>query len=132
MRGNSVKSRFVATEVAHYVREDVYAGTPGLKAVRLLISLAAARGWKISVFDVVAAFIHAPIDELVVLLPPRGMLPEDSVFVLQEALYGTRRASRLWATTLHAATERRRVEIPRHLPRVLLQDRRGIASVPLG
>ena len=96
VRGDSVKSRFVATEVAHCVREDVYAGTTGRKAVRLLLSLAASRGWKVSVFDVVAAFIHAPIDELVVLLPPRGMLPEDSVFVLQKALYGTRRASRLW------------------------------------
>ena len=38
-----VKSRFCATEVAHGVREDVHAGTPGMKAVRLLLAMAALR-----------------------------------------------------------------------------------------
>ena len=85
-KGDAVKSRFVATEVAYMAREDVHAGTPGLKAARLILSLAAARGHKIAIYDIVAAFIHAPMDELVVVYPPSGTLPAGKVFVLLKAL----------------------------------------------
>ena len=69
--GTEVKSRLVATEVACGNRDDCCAGTLPLKALRLVVSLAASRGRRIAFFDVVAALMHALIDELVILLLPR-------------------------------------------------------------
>ena len=93
--GTEVKSRLVATEVAYGNRDDCFAGTLPLKALRLVVSLAASRGRRIAFFDVVAAFVHALIDELVILLLPDG-LGQGRTAVLYKALYGTRKASRLW------------------------------------
>ena len=57
-------------EVARDVRHDVHAGTPALKALRMIVSLAATRDGKhrprsIAFYDIVAAFVHASIDEVV-------------------------------------------------------------------
>ena len=46
MKNGRVKSRFVAAEVARDVRHDVHAGTPALKALRMIVSLAATRDGK--------------------------------------------------------------------------------------
>ena len=93
--GTEVKSRLVATEVAYGNRDDCFAGTLPLKELLLVVSLAASRGWRLAFFDVVAAFVHALIDELVILLLPDG-LGQGRTAVLHKALYGTRQASRLW------------------------------------
>ena len=93
--GTEVKSRLVATEVAYGNRDDCFAGTPPLKALRLVVRLAASRGRRLAFFDVVAAFVHALIDELVILLLPDG-LGHGRTAVLHKAPYGTRKASRLW------------------------------------
>ena len=61
--GIEVKSRLVATEAAYGNRDDCFAGTLPLKVLRLVVSLAASRGRKLALFDVVAAFVHAVIDE---------------------------------------------------------------------
>ena len=90
-----MKSRLVATEVAYGNRDDCFAGTPPLKALRLVVSLAASRGTRIAFFDVVAAFVHVLIDELVILLLPDGR-GQGRTAVLYKAPYGTRKASRLW------------------------------------
>ena len=66
-----------------------------MKPVRLLLSLAATRGWKISKYDGLVQ-PDAPIDELLMVLPPHGMLPEGSAFIARKALYGTSRASSIW------------------------------------
>ena len=39
MKNGRVKSRFVTAEVARNVRHDVHAGTPALKALRMIVSL---------------------------------------------------------------------------------------------
>ena len=41
-----VKNKFVAAEVARDVRHDVHAGTPALKALKMIVSLAATRDGK--------------------------------------------------------------------------------------
>ena len=48
MKNGLVKSRFVTAEVARDVRHDVHAGTPALKALRMIVSLAATRDGKAS------------------------------------------------------------------------------------
>ena len=97
--GAEVKSRLVATEVAYGNRDYCFAGTPPLKALRLVVSLAASRGRRIAFLDVVAAFMHALIDELVILLLPDG-LGQGRTAVLYKVLYGTRKGSRLWQRLL--------------------------------
>ena len=57
-RGDEVKSRFVAQEVAYEVRDELHAGTPGLKVLRVLISMAAMQGQCLAIYDIVAAFLH--------------------------------------------------------------------------
>ncbi len=95
-RGDEVKSWFVAHEVAYEVRDDVHAGTPGLKGLRNLISMAAMQSQCLAIYDITAAFLHEWMDELLAVLAPRGLLADDEVFVPVKALYGTRRASNLW------------------------------------
>ena len=107
--GTKVKSGLVATEVAYRNRDDCFAGTHPLKALRLVVSLAASRGRRIAFFDVVAAFVHALIDELVIMLLPDG-LGQGRTAVLYKALHGTRKASRLWQRFLRDVLGRRGLE----------------------
>ena len=86
------KSRLVATEVACGNRDDCFAGTPPLKALCLVVSLAASGGRRLAFFDAVGAFEHALIDELVILLLPGG-LRQGRTAVLFIALHGTRKSS---------------------------------------
>ena len=60
-----------------------------------MVSSAASRGKRLAFIDVVAAFVHPLIDEWVILLLPCG-LGQGRTTVLHEALFGTRKASRLW------------------------------------
>ena len=67
MKNGRVKSRFVAAEVARDVRHDVHARTPALKALRMIVSLAATRDGRrrprsMVFYDIGAAFVHASID----------------------------------------------------------------------
>ena len=99
MKNGRVKSRFVAAEVARDVRHDVHAGTPALKVLRMIVSLAATRDGKhrprsIAFYDIVAAFVHASIDEVVGVVPQDGLLEKGECFLLLKALYGTRMASK--------------------------------------
>ena len=73
----------MAAEVARDVRHDVHAGTPALKALRMIVSLAATRDGKhrprsIAFYDIVAAFVHASIDEVVGLFPKTACWRKES------------------------------------------------------
>ena len=83
------------------MRHDVHAGTPALKALRMIVSLAATHDGRhrprCTVFyDIVAALVHASIDEVVGVVPQEGMLERGECFMLLKALYGTRMASKQW------------------------------------
>ena len=101
IKNDRVKSRFVAAEVARDVRHDVRAGTPALKALRMIVSLAATRDGKHRprskvFYDITAASVHASIDEVVGVIPQDGLLEKGECFLLLKALYGTRMASKRW------------------------------------
>ena len=51
----------------------------------------------LSVLDISVAFFHAVMDELVYVHPPRDMVPPGWCWKLRKSMYGTRKASRLWA-----------------------------------
>ena len=99
MKNDRVKSSFVAAEVARDLRHDVRVGTPVLKALRMIVSLAAIRDGKhrprsTVFYDITAAFVKASIDEVVGVIPQDGLLEKRECFLLLKALYGTRMASK--------------------------------------
>ena len=110
IKNDRVKSRFVAAEVARDVRHDVHAGTPALKALRMIVSPAATQDGKhrprsIVFYDVTAAFVHASIDEVVGVIPQDGLQEKGECFLLLGALYGSRIASKAVAATLHESAQ---------------------------
>ena len=68
----------------------------------MIVSLAATRDGKhrprsIAFYDIVAALVHASIDEVVGVVPRDGLLEKGECFLLLKVLYGTRMASmRCW------------------------------------
>ena len=82
MKGELVKNRFVAAEVASDVRYDVQAGTPASKALTMIIHLAATCGSKrrprsLALCGIVAAIAYATIDELVTVLTADGLMERE-------------------------------------------------------
>ena len=98
---DQVRCRFVAQQVAYTVRDDTFAGTPPLKFVRLALVLAArlrrgTRLYLVGLWDVSNAFFHAYLDEEVYVVPPAGEDEPGVVWQLLKALYGTRKASKMF------------------------------------
>ena len=103
-KGDVVRSRFVAKQVAYERRADVSQSTPALLVFRLMMSLAASAApifqgepVVIGVWDISVAFFHSQMDELVYVHPPKDLVPAGWCWKLVRSMYGTRRASRLWA-----------------------------------
>ena len=103
--GPFVRSRLVAVEVAHGLRFDTLAGTAPLKCIKIIISRAASikntRGEHsrvLALYDISVAFWHAqlPEDEPIAMYPPRGEEEAGYMWQMKRAMYGTRRASRLF------------------------------------
>ena len=92
-RGETVKARLVACDVAHGRREDVWAGTPTSTGQKLLLYYALARDWQVSTADVATAFLNAPLpdSELLAIEPPPGSEADRNiVWECHKALYGFR------------------------------------------
>ena len=103
--GPFVRSRLVAMEVAHGVRFDTFSGTAPLKCIKIIISRAASikntRGEHsrvLALYNIIVAFWHAllPEDEPIAMYPPRGEEEAGYMWQMKRAMYGTRRASRLF------------------------------------
>ena len=96
VNGPFVRSRLLAMEVAH--------GAP-LKCTKIITSRAASikntRGEHsrvLALHDISVAFRHAllPEDEPIAMYPPRGEEEAGHIWQMKRAMYGTRRASRLF------------------------------------
>ena len=112
MKNGRAKNRFVAAEVARDVRHDVHAGTPALKALRMIVSLAATRGGKhrprsMAPHDIVAAFVHASIDEVVGGCSPRRPAGERRMLLAVES---NSNGFETVAAALHESTQNARME----------------------
>ena len=101
------RSRLVGREFkGHDHRDDLFAATPPLEAIRALISLAASqRGLKgpikkLSFIDVSKAYFHAPVKrDVYVMLPDEALEPHERGKVCGKvaySLYGTRDAAQNW------------------------------------
>lgn len=83
-RGDAVRSRFVAKQVAYEKRTDVSQSTPALLVFRLKMSLAASSaplfqrgggGGVIGVWGTSIAFFHSRMDEHMYVHPPKDLAP---------------------------------------------------------
>nr|GEW91104.1 copia-type polyprotein [Tanacetum cinerariifolium] len=78
---------------------EVYAPVARMDTIRLLIALAAQRGWNIYQLDVKSAFLHGVLEEEVYVQQPQGYVVKNSehkVYKLHKALYGLKQAPRAW------------------------------------
>ena len=98
------------------MRHDVHAGTPALKALRMIVNLPATRDGRHRprskvFYDIVAAFVHASIDEVVGRGgegSPRG--PAGEVLLAVEGALWHLNGFKKAAPTLHESARNARVE----------------------
>ena len=111
-KGDIVRSRIVAKQVAYDPRDDVSQSTPALLVFRLLLSIAVSdasifggRAVVQSVWDVSVVFCPRGDGQAGIVHPPRDLVPPGWCWKLRKSMYGTRRASRLWADHVSRALE---------------------------
>lgn len=77
--------------------DEVFAPMARIETVRLLIAIAAQRGWQVHHIDEKSAFLNGDLMEEVFVQRPPGFVVEDGsgkVLKLRKALYGLRQAPR--------------------------------------
>jgi hypothetical protein len=83
--------------------EEVFAPVARIETVRLLIAIAAQRGWKVHHMDVKSTFLNGELREEVYVQQPPGFVVQGSngrVLKLKRALYGLWQAPRAWYAML--------------------------------
>ena len=83
--------------------DEVFAPVARIETVRLLIALAAQKGWQVHHMDVKSAFLNGDLREEVYVQQPPGFVVKgssDKVLKLKKALYGLRQAPRAWNAKL--------------------------------
>jgi hypothetical protein len=83
--------------------DEIFTLVARLDSVRLLIALAAQRGWELHHLDVKLAFLNGELHEEVFVQQPTRFMKvgeEHKVFRLHKALYGLHQAPRAWNTKL--------------------------------
>lgn len=89
-----------------YDFDDSYAPVATDRAVKLFLCLIAKRRLKVKQFDVVAAYLDAPIDDRVVYMKqPTGFGVPGKVWLLLQALYGLKQSAFLWYDCFTEALE---------------------------
>ena len=78
---------------------EVFAPVARMETVRMIIAMAAQKGWQIDQLDVKSTFLHGELSEDVYVEQPRGYEQkgnEHMVYRLHKALYGLKQAPRAW------------------------------------
>lgn len=84
---------------------EVFAPVARMDIVRMIIAMAAQRGWGIYQLDVKSAFLHGELKEDVFVEQPQGYEvtgKEHMVYKLHKALYGLKQAPRAWFSRIEA------------------------------
>ena len=95
----TVRCRIVGRGCTQQVedKDETFASTPSLTTLRLLLTLAVAKGWHISIGDISTAFLHALVDGDFYVIPPLEFYPEGrTLWKLKKALYGLKHSPKLW------------------------------------
>ena len=78
---------------------EVFAPVARWDTIRLILALAAQKGWTVFQLDVKSAFLHGELEEAVYVEQPEGYVSkgeEHKVLKLKKALYGLKQAPRAW------------------------------------
>ncbi|WVZ93749.1 LOW QUALITY PROTEIN: hypothetical protein U9M48_039706 [Paspalum notatum var. saurae] len=78
--------------------EETFAPVARLEAIRILLTFAASKGFKLQQMYVKSAFLNGFIEEEVYVRQPLGF--ENRVYKLRKALYGLKQAPRAWYARL--------------------------------
>ena len=80
-----------------------YASVVNKATTKIILAVAAARGYYIKQMDIVTAFLYGPLEEEVYMEQPTGFGAkgkEDLVCLLNKALYGLKQSPRAWYKTI--------------------------------
>lgn len=97
---NKHKARLVVKGYAHIFGVDfseTFAPVARLDTIRMLLAVAAQKGWKIFQLDVKSAFLNGYLQEEILVEQPKGFVvrgEEGKVYLLKKALYGLKQAPR--------------------------------------
>lgn len=84
---------------------EVFAPVARWDTIRLILGLAAQRGWSVYQLDVKSAFLHGELKEDVYVEQPKGFesqIDSEKVYKLKKALYGLRQAPRAWYSRIES------------------------------
>ena len=77
--------------------DNLFASTPSLVEMRLLLCMAMARNWGITLGDVSTAFLHAAMSGEVFVWPPKDFYTDGKcLWKVKKAVCGLRQAPKLW------------------------------------
>jgi transposase InsO family protein len=99
---NKFKARLVVKGYAQIFGvdySDTFAPVARLDTIRMLLAVAAQKGWKVYQLDVKSAFLNGFLQEEIYVEQPEGFMKkgeEDKVYLLKKALYGLKQAPRAW------------------------------------
>jgi hypothetical protein len=102
---NKYKARLVAVGSSQRPGVDFEATQSPVvrtESVRMLLALAAARGYSVRTHDYVSAYLNSPISEVLGMRQPEGFVEgaAGDVCILRRSIYGTAQAARNWYITL--------------------------------
>ncbi|KAH9687063.1 hypothetical protein KPL70_014633 [Citrus sinensis] len=102
------KARLVAKGYAQQYGIDykeVFVPVARWDTIRMVIALAAQKGWNVYQLDVKSAFLHEELNEAVYVDQPQGYVKkgdELKVYKLKKALYGLKQAPRAWYSRIES------------------------------
>ena len=105
---NKHKARLVVKGYAQMFGVDfseTFAPVARLDTIRMLLALAAQKGWLIHQLDVKSAFLNGYLEEEIFVEQPEGFAvqgKENKVYRLKKALYGLKQAPRSWYSRIDA------------------------------
>ncbi|CAJ2666383.1 unnamed protein product [Trifolium pratense] len=104
---NKYKARLVVKGYAQIFGvdySDTFAPVSRLDTIRLVLAIAAQKGWKVFQLDVKSAFLNGDLQEEIYVEQPEGFAVqggEDKVYLLKKALYGLKQAPRAWYSKIN-------------------------------
>lgn len=83
--------------------DEVFAPVAKQQTLRMLLSVAGARGYEVKQYDVESAFLNGELSEEIYMRQPPGFKQSNKMLKLRKSLYGLKQAARVWNEKLHEA-----------------------------